>query len=246
MSKPVEYPLSKMSEPVDEAALHELVAVLAHDINNPLAALVTNLSFVDGALTPLLSEDAVEALSDARLLCDVLARLVSNLDLLARKTGSERGKTPLDLLVYASQSISRLAPEARASEVSLALHPKPPEGEAFVIAERDMLTRAIENLIAFAMERASRGTSIELQAERTKEGAHLIVRFSARPIEVSPLPAGATPAARRRWIQEQHGRGLVLYCARLAAALFGGQVLVSTEPDGRVALSLVASASEQG
>ena len=67
-----------MSEPSDIA---ETLSLLAHDLKNPLAAVLTNLGFVSGFVDALdASEppdphelnDAREAMIDVRLVCEAL------------------------------------------------------------------------------------------------------------------------------------------------------------------------------
>lgn len=229
-----------------DAGMDELLAVLAHDINNPLAALVTNLSFLESAVLPLASEDAAEALSDARLLCDMLGRLASNLDLLAMRGGSEHRQSKLDLGVLVPDVVTRLDAQARASDVSLKVADGLSRDEAFVVAERELVVRALENLVAFAIQRAASGTVIEVGAARVQDRSQVQIRFSSRAEEPVSLASDASPAMRRKWVQSMYGRGLVLYCGRLAASFFGADVLVQKEADGRALLSLVASAGERG
>ena len=59
-----------------------LLALLAHDLRSPLAAVMTNLGFVEGSIPPS-DIDAVEAIADARLSCTMLEHLIANLDVLA-------------------------------------------------------------------------------------------------------------------------------------------------------------------
>lgn len=237
-----------MSERFEESPFADLVAVMAHDINNPLAALVTNLGFLGSTLPPEIGDDAREALADAQMLCDVLRRLSSNLDLLARRDDANRGFSPCDLTAFARDAMARLEAQARVSEVVFAEEPGARAGEVLVDANREFFVRTLDNMLAFAIERARPRSRIDVGVDRSSGLARVTVRFEARSKErpEEPSPLDASSVARRRFIQATYGRGLALYCARLAASLLGARVEVSDLADGRSALCLVASAGERG
>ena len=231
----------------DETPLDDLVAVMAHDINNPLAALATNLDFLAGALPPEASEDASEALADARMLCDMLRRLASNLDLLSRRDEVGSGKQPCDLGAFARDVVGRYEKQAEASELALVLDAETRSGEVIVSWDRELFLRALDNLVALSLERARPQSEVVVGVGRVLDVPRLVVRFDPRPSPSEvPLAPAASPALRRRRIQALSGRGLALHCARLAALLCGGRVDLVVEADGRAALCLVASGDERG
>lgn len=235
-----------MSDVGGDASLEELMAVMAHDLNNPIAALITNLSFLESALAPGTSAEAAEALSDAQMLCDVLRRLASNLDLVARRGGPQGAITGFDVAQLGREAIGRLDKQAAAAEVELALDPSLQPGRVLVRCDRSLCGRAIENLIAFGIERAAPKSSVTLSATRAGDEVRVEVRYRARShLVVEPPPPGAPAAQRRRYIQATYGRGLSLYCVRIAATLIGSRLDIEHEDDGRARLCLVANRPEE-
>ncbi|WP_348652713.1 hypothetical protein [Polyangium sp. 6x1] len=222
------------------------MAVMAHDLNNPIAALITNLSFLESTLAPGTSAETNEALADAQMLCDVLRRLAGNIDLVARRGGHAGAPSACDLVLFGREAIGRLGKQAEAAEVELALDPALRHGEVIVRCDRALCARAIDNLIAFGIERATPRTGLVVSATQDGAEARVEVRYASRSqLTVDPPPTGAPPAQRRRYIQAAYGRGLSLYCARIAATLLGGRLDTTHEADGRARLCLVASCPEE-
>ena len=91
-------PSGSSASPADRAALiaalPELLALLAHDLKNPLAAVLANLAFIDGSVAS--DPDLRDALADARLASELLQRLVSNLEMIGRELGDGASGRPLE------------------------------------------------------------------------------------------------------------------------------------------------------
>jgi signal transduction histidine kinase len=232
-----------------EEKLGELLVMLAHDLKNPLAAVVTNLGFVDSALRELgAPEDTGEALADARLACDSLQRILGNLELLARDAanvliappGPE--STPLDLGSVADEIVRKHEESATTRKLRLAIRLR--DSHHHVWADRDLVVRVVDNLVADAVQHAPLGSEVLVE----------IGRFPSDPklVEVAVLDAGPiVPAPMRQEIlspagqvgskglpEGRYGRGLAIYAAALAAGAAGGRMEIS-ERAGKSALSLV-------
>jgi signal transduction histidine kinase len=232
-----------MSDPSTEIDLAELIAVMAHDLNNPLAALVTNLSFIESALPADVGLDAVEALSDAVMLCDVLRRLVSNLDLIARREGISSMPVVVDLAPLVQQSVDRMRKQAAAAEVELVL--EPPQGGVLSRCDRELFARALDNVIAYALELAPARTTIRVSAVTHGQERRFFVRHQRRAEAARPLPPPVTRADRRRRAQVLHGRGAALLCARIAAGLAGGRLEQAVFDGDQAELCLVAPGDKE-
>src|SRR6267378_720347 len=61
--------------------LSELLALLAHDLRNPLSAVLTNVNFVKSTMRGR-APDIEEALGDSALSCATLGQVIGNLDVL--------------------------------------------------------------------------------------------------------------------------------------------------------------------
>jgi signal transduction histidine kinase len=235
-----------MSDSPSEPSLAELVAVMAHDLNNPLAALVTNLSFIEGSVAPKEGGDLAEALGDALMLCDMLRRLVGNLDLLARREALSGGASILDLGHLLRQAAERLRRQADAAEIVLEVDPAPPLGEILVQCDRELLGRAIDNLIAYGLEQAPSRSRITVTAARVPQGGHVVVEHRRKPQigQMTEAPPPMTRAEQRRRTQALYGRGAALLCARIAADLIGGKLEVATDAGPVARLVLLAPPAE--
>jgi len=230
-------------EPSD-APLDELMAVMAHDLNNPLAALVTNLSFLESAIRPVATTDAIEALDDAQMLCDMLRRLIGNLDLVARREAASTGPSSVDLAVIVRDAVGRLGKQAAAAEVSLAVSASLRFGEAFVLCDREFLARALDNLLAFAIERSPTGSHVDVTVESASGERRVLIRHRSRPDRSFGEDKGPERVARRRRLQATYGRGLALYCVRIAGLLVGGR-FEETRRDGQTVLTFAIPEPER-
>lgn len=234
-----------MTDLSSEPSLAELVAVMAHDLNNPLAALVTNLSFIEGAIAPKDGGDLAEALGDALMLCDMLRRLVGNLDLIARREALSTGASILDLGHLVRQSVERISKQAAAAEIELALDPAPPLGEILVQCDRELLGRGIDNLIAYGLEQAPSRSRITVTATREARGGCVFMEHRRKPQIVQAQEAPTlTRAEQRRRTQALYGRGAALLCARIAAELIGGKLEVAVDGGQTARFGLVAPVAE--
>ena len=61
----------------------QLIALVAHDLRNPLSALHSNVSFVANS-TDVGDPERQEALDDAGVSCEALAHIIDNLDIVSQ------------------------------------------------------------------------------------------------------------------------------------------------------------------
>jgi signal transduction histidine kinase len=223
-----------MSEAADNVTLSEIVAVMVHDLNNPLAALGTNLRFLENMLGTVQSKDVTETLSDAHMLCDILRRVVSNLGMLGQSNPLMARPLTLDVVTIATSAVQRLKSQAEAAEVTLVFDAALRTGEVFVESDPGLCERALDNLLAFAIERAVSRSSILVSAMKS-DRIGVLVQFTARPntTEISAHPS------RSRQLQSAFGRGLSLHCARIAAEATRGRIDVRRDDRDQMALELV-------
>ena len=223
-----------MSENSDnDVTLQEIVAVMVHDLNNPIAALGTNLRFLENLLGATRSTDVGETLSDVRMLCDMLRRLVGNLGMLGQGIPVSSRRMTLDTVAMVMSAVERLNTQAEASEVKLVLDDSIRTGEVFVESDAMLCERALDNLLAFAIERAVSRSSIHISIKKTGR-IGVIIRCKTRPetTEVSAHPS------RSRQLQSAFGRGLCLRCASLAAEAMGARVDVRRDELDQLTLEL--------
>jgi len=223
---------------VDELA--ELLKVMTHDLRNPLSALLTNLHFLQTSLHGL-EPDLADALADSVSLCDVLDRLIANVDVLAKSEDPRMSnRFPTSLRQIAQAVVARQRHQVASAGLEIVLD----EGgsDALALVERDMFSRAFENLVANAVEHAPPGSRIEIQVRRGEAEASVAVRDGG---------AGVSPELRKRAVSIEgqtrgarqtdlrYGRGLGLLCADLAARAAGARLELDGDADGSV-LRLIA------
>src|SRR5262249_18297578 len=102
---------------------------------------------------------------------------------------------------------------------------------AFV--DRDLFTRAIENMIANALEHAPTGSRVRVEVT-VRDGAVAVATTDAREALPSLHRADgklvpATPASRKR-IPAVYGAGLAPLCADLAAQATGARLEIDGGP----------------
>ena len=234
------------------AELGEILTLLAHDLKNPLAAVLTNLGFVSTSLDdpdPAMRADAKEALIDVRHACDSLQRFVVNLELIGRAATGRVSllpyEAPLDLGSVVDEVVDRQR-EAAAGR-SLRVNIRPRRTTVYARGDRDMVLRAAENLVANAVQCAPSGSEVEVAVEDAGLAARIVVYDDGAVIPLELRDVVATPAGQvlaKGRPEARYGRGLGLYAAALAAGFTGGRVEYG-EHEGRSALSLVLPRHEE-
>lgn len=233
-----------MSQP-PAPPLSDLVVVMAHDLKNPLAALMTNLHFLQGCVTGP-DQDAVEALGDSATLCEVLERFLRNLDLLGRKDNLVARRQPVSIGALAHEAVTRAQSQASTVGIELLLDVVDGASDASITVDRDLFTRALDNMIANALESAPSGSQVRVAVTRDEDAASIVIsdlRSSVPPLEARDSGLTPTVSLDGRRIQGLYGRGLALLCADLAARATGARLEIDGS-DGACRLRLVAPVRE--
>jgi signal transduction histidine kinase len=225
----------------------ELLALLAHDLKNPLAAVLTNLGFIAGVLRDVEGDaslvDAREAVVDARLACESMQRFCGNLELLAREaTGrvslAPLDPTPLDLVGLVDEIVGRQTEAAQGRRLHFVV--RAPQ-RTYARADRELVSRATDNLLADAVQHAPSGTEITIDVGARDAEAQIVVRDSGPIVPAAMRAQAATPIGQslaKGRPELRYGRGLALHAASLAVIAAGGALEIG-EADGRSALALV-------
>jgi signal transduction histidine kinase len=212
--------------------LPELMAILAHDMRNPLSALLTNIHFVQSVARGS-TLDVDEALSDSALSCTVLSQIIGNLEVLGRTFGgSHPPPTPVGTRAAAAQAMARAAPQAVLAGIEPAIVPG--SAGATMLVEPIFFGRALDNLLANALQYAPAKTKvmIELMMAGERAGVRIIDEGPIVPPEFRELvlTEEGQSSAKKRY-QARYGRGLGLYCAAQAARIAGAELTLG-ERDG--------------
>lgn len=218
-----------MSEKVhiDDATLRTLLPLVSHDLRNPLAAIVTNLEFAKG----LVQEEGVdvdlrESVEDSVIACDVLRRIVANFDLII--TGQQTTTSPerVDVAAMVKEIAKRCRDQATQADLRIEVDAE--TGDE-VVADKDLIGLAIENLLANSIQHAPRNSTVEIGVAQG-EGQLIVTVFDTGPPVPAELRQAAlsaeshTPTGRRG--PTRYGRGLSLLASRAAAAAAGATLLL--------------------
>lgn len=215
----------------------EALVLLAHDLKNPLAAVMTNLGFVRGFVESLEEGsppgpdlfDAREAVSDVALACESLQRFVGNLELLARDLGAKGRDVdapPLDLAAIADEVLERQRASAESRNLTLVS-----TGAAWARGDRDLVVRAVDNLVANSVQYAPARTKVTIEIGADEKDAWIAVLDQGtsipEPMREDALTRGGQARAKGR-PEARYGRGLGLHAAAIAARAAGGVLRVGT------------------
>jgi len=222
----------------------ELAASIAHEINQPLAAIVTNGDACRRWLVsqpPKLSEvrDTVDAIiSDARRASAVIARIRS----LLRKGTPVREKLAVNHLI--EDVVDLMSPEFRRHQIEVLLDLAP--DLPFVMGDRVQLQQVMVNLLLNGIE-AIRDSGnnirqIRIRAKCVEDHVSVSVHDSGPGLP----PANQDQLFQPFFTTKADGLGLGLSISRSIIEAHGGTLEALFEPDGGMHLSFsVASASHQ-
>ncbi|WP_104987719.1 hybrid sensor histidine kinase/response regulator [Sorangium cellulosum] len=211
----------------------QLTAFVVHDLKNPVSSMDLHAQFLlrDRAL----SEPARDSARHIREQARSLLRLIYNLlDISKSEEGHlapERARVDLRALVLEVLAALEIA----ASTQGLAL--KEAVEVPGVLADPDLLRRAIENLVENAIHHAPAGTAVTVSAARA--GAAVEVRVA----DAGPgVPAEMHARIFDRFVQlgggeqaaHRAGRGLGLTFCKMAVEAHGGRIWVEDNAPGAV------------
>jgi signal transduction histidine kinase len=231
-----------------EALLDELRAVtdgLAHDLRSPLTRLKARIDKLgQGSVVNAADLSAISAEAES-----LLAMLDVSLEISRAEAGIGRDSfADVDLSAMVSDLADMYEPLAEDAGVTMKVMPG--MSRVVVHAHRQLLGRALANLIDNALRYGAAGQVIELAAETTDGGARLVVGDHGPGI-----PAGSRREALRRFGRLDAARparsgnggrkvqsaGLGLALAAAVARLHGGTItLADNQPGLKVAIDLPA------
>jgi signal transduction histidine kinase len=216
----------------DDRRKDEFLAMLAHELRNPLAA-------IDGAVQVAEGAGADEQLAWAREVIGrqtkQLSRLIDDLLDVSRITqGKIRlRKGPLDLAAAVAGSVESVRPQVDARrhtlEVDVGPVPLPVE------ADPSRLEQVLGNLLTNAAKYTPDGGRIRLSARR--EGGEVVVEVEDNGVGIDPemLPRifDAFTQVEQTIDRSQGGLGLGLTLVRRLVELHGGSIAARSEGPGR-------------
>lgn len=224
-----------MSDPIAPDVLAALLGLVAHDLRNPLSALQSNVGFLKSIL-PEDDQDASDALSDCQASCQSLVEIIDNLEILGHEL---RGTGRLELAPVAMQNlveevVQRLEPVARSHETRITLADEQPLPAVTVTAHREMLTRALSNLVQNAIQHGGR-SGVRVSVGVAGGACTVRVEDAGAPVASELLDAAFSASGQLVAKSERggrYGRGLGLFSAAVAARAAGAEVRASSTESG--------------
>jgi signal transduction histidine kinase len=202
--------------------------LLVHDLKNPTAIVEMSLDYLR-AVSPAMASTALEALSDARMANQRIARIINNImDLVrleAQRLVLHRAPTrPAALLGSVAQCRAAVVRQHRV-KLDLEL-----DDGLQVDADVDLITRVIENVVDNSLQHVPDGGRIWMRVEGRKDAATMLIGNDGPPV-----PPQMREAIFEKFMSDASGGtrrnlGLGLYFCRLAMEAHGGRIWVSDQP----------------
>lgn len=228
-----------MSELEDTLGL--LVARLVHDLRNPLAVVLSNLHFLEGAVQ---HQDDREALEESLVSAGRMNRMLDDVLDLARlrRDPGQPARTPVSLaeVVRVLGGKLRLLTGNRSLTFDV--------GEQQLLCDPGLLERALLNLLEHALRHTPSRGEVRLEATDDGEGVVLRVLDGGAPFasdsppsflaEQLPLKQEPPPGCRS-------DQGMGLHFAGLALRALGARIDLCQREDGERGAAFVAHFSAE-
>lgn len=228
---------------VNTSTVGQLLALLAHDLRNPLSAIHSNIGFL-AAILEGRDDEVSDALTDGLISCDGLSHIIDNIDLLGHvlREASSPPRAPFEVCGLVADVVSRCGSVAQSHRITLQYAPSVAESDLpAVYGARDIIGKALGNLIRNCVQHSAPGQTVVVRTERTANGVRVCVEDRGTPIpeaEQEHLFTAEGQVRAKSSADGRYSRGLGLYAARLAAELGGAGVALGSNSDGANVLAL--------
>src|SRR5690554_2129931 len=214
---------------LERARKNEFLAMLGHELRNPLAALSYGLEFLEK------SKSAEKKQSTQRMMRRQLNRMSSMLDQLLEMTRIIQGKIalenePLDLTEVARHAVEVVLPRVEQREQYLSAQ-LAPAGELVLCGDANRLAQVIENLLINAVKYTDEGGSIEVELKKEDDHAVFRVTDSGAGIgdDFMPIIFDLFAQAKRTLDRAEGGFGLGLPLAKELIEMHKGELTAYSE-----------------
>jgi signal transduction histidine kinase len=213
-----------------------LLGLIVHDLRNPLSALHSNASFLQSARDAT-SPDVKEALEDVSASCEALGHIIDNVELLALALRGERRfeQNSFSVRDLIGDALSRSRSLAASYSVRVEFVSSP-DADAKLAANREMLGRALGNLVKNSIQHTEDGIPVKISARLAGDRVLLLIEDGGSPVaqdfQDKAFSAEGQVSAKGL-VGARYSRGVGLFAARLAADAAGAKVRALTAPSGR-------------
>jgi signal transduction histidine kinase len=218
--------LHEASRRADQAsrAREQVLAVVAHDLRNPLAAIKLNMAALRSRATP--PETALRQIDTVERAATRMERLIADLvDATRLEQGGVDltiGDEPVDGIL--NEAVELFAAQAR--EKGLALQAKGCVERTTVRCDRSRLLQVLANLLANAVRLTPAGGQVSVRADVQSSGVRFEVEDTGPGIPAENLPH----VFERYWRADRKGAGLGLFIAQSLVRAQGGIIEIDSHP----------------
>ena len=210
---------------------NDVIALVTHELRTPLTAIQ--------GMSELLTEHEIEPASQNKMLSTInseakrLARMVNEyLDITRLESGAQRARfAPVNIDNLIEQTLLLLEPLAAGREIKFvrrlaAIQPN-------INADRELLARAVTNIVANAINYSPDKTIITIETSNTDEVLMIFVRDEGYGISAEQLPRIFEKFYRvsRKQTTGVAGTGLGLALTQEIVELHGGRIEVESVPN---------------
>jgi K+-sensing histidine kinase KdpD len=218
---------SRLSNPLSNPQdLAKVLALVSHDLRNPLAALLSNVGFLQ-MISDEMSEEAREAVGDVLLSVEAIGRIVDSLELVGRDLGDRAAEQASTLTAGGVvRSVEPAVQRAAVShELTLQLDVAQHENTRFIASEHSF-SRALSALIHNGLTVAPPRSTVIMRV-LTRERA-LVFRLEDQGSALSPkMEQLVRSAVEQDNLKADRGarysRGLGLFTVARFAEISGAQ-----------------------
>ncbi|MBC7856611.1 MAG: HAMP domain-containing histidine kinase [Pirellulaceae bacterium] len=209
------------------ADLGQMASHVAHEVRNSLVPMKLYLSLLNRRL----SDDAGSQDIFEKISAGFVALEATVSDLLNFSAERDPQRRPVDVELLLNEVFETFAPQLDAQSIVTHIDVDP---EALIIADPDMLRRAIVNLVLNALDVMPGGGELVMTACQTRRGLEIEVADSGPGIISGALPRLFEPF----FTTKGAGTGLGLAIVERIAAAHGGIVYAANCPEGGAAFTL--------
>lgn len=206
----------------------ELLAIVSHDLKNPLSSVLLNASLIERRLPP----DDDRGHKQAEVIqrsAEIMRSLIDRLlDVAQIETGNLTVEpTPCDAAPLLEEALDVMRPIAAAKSITLELHVA--EGAERVEADRERLGQVLSNLVGNAIKFTDKGGRVAVRVDRAGDRVRIGVSDDGPGIAADDVEH----VFDRFWQASKNhriGAGLGLYIVKGIVEAHGGSIWIESEP----------------
>ncbi len=208
-------------------AREEILAIVSHDLRNPLASLVARAGLAERRTADPQAGELVRAVRAATK--RMLALIQDLLDAASLGHGTfDVAPEPCGLDALLDEVRDLFAPLAAERQVELSIDRPAPAPS--LLADRERMVHALSNLVGNALKFSPEGGRVSVRAEVANGSVRLAVSDSGPGISPGQLPHLFDPWWQAPGPSRKRGVGLGLYIVRGIVEAHGGAIEVASEP----------------